>query len=75
MLISQSRTSEWILTEFALPAGRVYRSTFVDCLDGRIGNWAISITFDSALVNPMLVQAIPQLPEGERPLIPSGRGC
>lgn len=68
---------KWItdITEFALPAGKVYLSVLVDCFDGLIPGWTISTTPDSVLVNTMLDQAIAHLPEGDRPLIHSDRGC
>lgn len=68
---------KWLtdITEFALPAGKVYLSALVDCFDGMIPSWRISTTPDSMLVNTMLDQAISHLSEGERPLIHSDRGC
>ena len=68
---------KWLtdITEFALPEGKVYLSALVDCFDGMLPGWTIGTTPDSALVNTMLVQAISRLPEGERPLIHSDRGC
>ena len=68
---------KWLtdITEFALPAGKVYLSVLVDCFDGLFPGWTISRIPDSALVNTMLDQAIAYLPEGDRPLIHSDRGC
>ena len=68
---------KWLtdITEFALPAGKVYLSVLVDCFDGLLPGWTISTTPDSALVNTMLDQAISHLPEGNHPLIHSDRGC
>ena len=68
---------KWLtdITEFALPEGKVYLSALVDCFDGMLPSWTIGTTPDSALVNTMLDQAISRLPEGERPLIHSDRGC
>ena len=68
---------KWLtdITEFALPAGKVYLSALMDCFDGIIASWTISTVPDSVLVNTMLEQAISQLPEGEHPLIHSDRGC
>ena len=67
---------KWLtdITEFALPAGKVYLSVLVDCFDGLPPGWTISTTPDSVLVNTMLDQAIAQLPEGDRPMIHSDRG-
>ena len=68
---------KWLtdITEFALPEGKVYLSALVDCFDGMLPGWTIGTTPDSALVNTMLDQAISRLPEGERPLVHSDRGC
>ncbi len=68
---------KWLtdITEFAIPAGKVYLSVLVDCFDGMLPDWAISTTPDSALVNSMLDRAISRLPERDRPLIHSDRGC
>lgn len=68
---------KWLtdITEFALPAGKVYLSALVDCFDGMLPSWTISTAPDSVLVNTMLEQAISGLREGERPLLHSDRGC
>lgn len=68
---------KWLtdITEFALPAGKVYLSALVDCFDGMLPGWTISTTPDSVLVNTMLEQAISRLPAGERPIIHGDRGC
>lgn len=68
---------KWLtdITEFALSARKVYLSVLVDCFDGLLPSWTISTTPDSVLVNTMLDQAIAHLPESERPLIHSDRGC
>ena len=68
---------KWLtdITEFALPAGKVYLSVLVDCFDGLLPSWTISTTPDSKLVNTMLDHAISHLPEGAHPFIHSDRGC
>lgn len=68
---------KWLtdITEFALPAGKVYLSPIVDCFDGMVPCWTIGTSPDAALVNRMLDQAISGLGKGERPLIHSDRGC
>ena len=68
---------KWLtdITEFALPAGKVYLSILVDCFDGLHAGWTIITTPDSVLVNTILDRAIAHLPEGERPLIHLDRGC
>ena len=74
---ADKHNKKWLtdITEFAIPAGKVYLSPIVDCFDGMLPCWTISRAPDSALVNVMLDQAIAQLPKGARPIIHSDRGC
>ncbi|MGE5507849.1 MAG: IS3 family transposase, partial [Chitinophagales bacterium] len=50
---------KWLtdLTEFALPAGKVYLSPIIDCFDGLAVSWSIGTSPDAALVNTMLDEA------------------
>lgn len=68
---------KWLtdVTEFAIPAGKVYLSPIVDCFDGMIVTWNISTTPDSNLVNTMLLNAINKLNVSETPLVHSDRGA
>lgn len=68
---------KWLtdITEFAIPAGKVYLLPIVDCFDGMLPCWTISTVPDSCLVNTMLDRAVVQLQEGEHPIIHSDRGC
>lgn len=68
---------KWLtdITEFAIPAGKVYLSPILDCFDGMVPYWTIGAVPDASLVNGMLDQAISGLGEGEHPLIHSDRGC
>lgn len=63
------------IIEFAIPAGKVYLSSILDCFDGMHPCWTISRSPDANLINSMLDQAISRLREEERPLIHSDRGC
>lgn len=63
------------ITEFAIPAGKVYLSSIVDCFDGMLPAWTISTAPNAALVNEMLDKAIATLSKEEYPLIHSDRGC
>lgn len=63
------------ITEFSIPAGKVYLSPIVDCFDGMIPAWRISTTPDACLVNSMLDDAIDTLNDKEHPLIHTDRGC
>lgn len=68
---------KWLtdITEFAIPAGKVYLSPIVDCFDGMVTCWTISTTPDSTLVNTMLDHAVLRLQKGEHPIVHSDRGC
>ena len=67
---------KWLtdITEFAIPAGKVYLSPIIDCFDGMVVSWNISTTPDSVLVNSMLKDAICTLSSSEHPLIHTDRG-
>ena len=67
---------KWLtdITEFAIPAGKVYLSPMIDCFDGMVVSWNISTTPDSILVNSMLEDAIGTLSPSEHPLIHTDRG-
>ena len=74
---SASKPNEkWLtdITEFAIPAGKVYLSPIVDCFDGLLVNWNISTSPDALLVNSMLDDATKLLSVGEKPIIHSDRG-
>lgn len=67
---------KWLtdITEFAIPAGKVYLSPIVDCFDGLLVNWNISTSPDALLANSMLDDAAKLLSVGEKPIIHSDRG-
>ena len=68
---------KWLtdITEFALPDGKVYLSSIVDCFDGMIPAWTIGTSPDAELVNTMLEKGLAQLSQNEHPVIHSDRGC
>ena len=68
---------KWLtdITEFVIPAGKVYLSPIVDCFDGMIPAWRVSTTPDAHLVNSMVDDAIGTLRNKEQPLIHTDRGC
>lgn len=68
---------KWLsdITEFAIPAGKVYLSPIIDCFDGMVVSWNISRSPDSILVNAMLDKAISTLSETEHPIVHTDRGC
>ena len=74
---SEKPNCKWLtdITEFAIPAGKIYLSPIVDCFDGMLTSWTIGSSPNSALVNKMLDKAVEQLNENEHPIIHSDRGC
>ena len=78
MLANPEKPNEkWLtdLTEFRIPAGKVYFSPIIDCFDGMVVSWAIGTSPDAELVNTMLDGALACLPDGERPVVHTDRGC
>ncbi len=62
------------ITEFLIPAGKVWLSPVVDCFDGKVVSWSLSTRPDAELVNTMLDNAVETLNAGERSVIHSDRG-
>ncbi len=67
---------KWLtdITEFQLPAGKVYLSPVIDCFDGQVVSWSIGTRPDATLVNTMLDDALDTLSEHDKPVIHSDRG-
>ena len=67
---------KWLsdITEFSIPAGKVYLSPIVDCFDGMVPSWTRGTSPDAKLVNSMLDEAILTLEDGEHPILHSDRG-
>ena len=74
---AEQPNTKWLtdITEFAIPAGKVYLSPVIDCFDGMVVKWNIGTTPDSILVNKMLEDAIGTLSPLEHPLVHTDRGC
>jgi putative transposase len=55
---------KWVtdITEFQLPAGKVYLSPMIDCFDGMVVSWSIATRPDAELVNSMLDAAVETAP-------------
>jgi transposase InsO family protein len=69
---------KWLtdLTEFQIPAGKVYLSPVIDCFDGLVVSWSIGTRPDAELVNTMLDSAIESAAGcKERPVVHSDRGA
>ena len=67
---------KWLtdITEFAIPAGKVYLSPIVDCFDGMVVSWPIGTSPNAELANSMLDRATSTLKDGVHPLVHSDRG-
>ena len=68
---------KWLtdITEFQIPAGKVYLSPMIDCFDGMVVSWSIGTRPDAELVNTMLDAAIDTVSaSGQRPVVHSDRG-
>lgn len=68
---------KWLtdITEFHIPAGKIYLSPIIDCFDGLPVSWTIGTSPNAELVNTMLDNAIGTLKDGEHPIIHSDRGA
>ena len=63
---------KWLtdITEFQIPAGKVYLSPIIDCFDGLVISWSIGAHPDAELVNTMLDAAIETVADGNaRPIV------
>ena len=68
---------KWLtdITEFNIPAGKVYLSPIIDCFDGMPITWTIGTSPCAELVNTMLDDGIANLKPGEYPIVHTDRGC
>ena len=67
---------KWLtdITEFQIPAGKVYLSPIINCFDGTVVSWTIGTSPDAELVNTMLDAAIEAVAETtNRPVVHSDR--
>lgn len=57
---AEKPNSKWLtdITEFSIPAGKIYLSPIIDCFDGFVTSWSIGVSPDAKLVNRMLDDAI-----------------
>jgi len=62
---ADSPNERWLtdITEFQIPAGKVYLSPMIDCFDGLVVNWTIGTRPDSDLVDTMPDAAIERVSE------------
>jgi len=69
---------KWLtdITEFQIPAGKVYLSPMIDCFDGMVVSWSIGTRPDAELVNSMLDAATETVAStSARPVVHSDRGA
>jgi transposase InsO family protein len=69
---------KWLtdITEFHIPAGKVYLSPMIDCFDGMVVSWSIGTRPNAELVNTMLDSAIDKIATSRsRPVVHSDRGA
>lgn len=74
---AEKPNTKWLtdITEFHIPAGKVYLSPIIDCFDGLPVSWSIGTSPNALLANTMLSNAISKLKGDEKPIIHSDRGC
>jgi len=74
---AEAPNEKWLtdLSEFHIPAGKVYLSPVVDCFDGMAVAWSIGAHPNADLVNTMLDDAVATLGDGEHPVVHTDRGC
>ncbi|WP_320534850.1 IS3 family transposase [Robbsia andropogonis] len=75
---AESPNQKWLtdISEFQIPAGKVYLSPVIDCFDGLVVSWSIGTRPDAELVNAMLDGAIETVAESAgRPVVHSDRGA
>ena len=75
---SATPNEKWLtdITEFHIPAGKVYLSPMIDCFDGMVISWSIGIRPDAKLVNTMLEAAIKTVANcDDLPVVHSDRGA
>lgn len=63
------------VTQFRIPAGRLYLSPVIDCFDGMPVAWTIRERPNAEMADTMLEEACETLGPGEAPVIHSDRGC
>lgn len=74
---AEKPNQKWLtdITEFSIPAGKVYLSPIIDCYDGLPVSWKIGESPNAELVNSMLDDALSMLDDNEKPILHSDRGC
>lgn len=63
------------VTQFSIPAGKLYLSPVLDCFDGAIAGWTTSTSPDAEVASSLLLGACKRLGERRNLAIHSDRGC
>lgn len=63
------------ISEFRIPAGKLYLSAVVDCFDGKVAGWATSARPDAELANSSLRAALGRREGWEATVVHSDRGA
>ena len=74
---AETPNTKWVtdLSEFQIPAGKVYLSPIIDCFDGLVVSCSIGTSPNADLVNSMLDAGVNSLEVQEKPVVHSDRGC
>lgn len=75
---AKAPNEKWLtdISEFQIPAGKVYLSPMIDCFDGMVVSWSIGTSPNAELVNTMLDTAVETLAGADRrPIVHSDRGA
>lgn len=63
------------ITEFSIPAGKVYLSPIIDCFDVMVSAWKVGTNPNAELVNGMMDEYHKTLKNEEKPIIHSDGGA
>lgn len=68
---AEAPNTKWLtdITEFSIPAGKIYLSPIIDCFDGLAVSWSIGTSPSADLAIGMLDEAISLLTENEHPFL------
>ena len=74
---AEAPDTKWLtdITEFQIPAGKIYLSPMAGCFDGMVESWTKGASPDAGLVNTMFDMAVATLKEKENPVVHSDRGA
>lgn len=62
------------ISQFTIPAGKIFLSPLLDCFDGKLVSWRIGRRPTGELVNSMLEEGISNLKRGQKPILHTDHG-